>query len=220
MNNNLYFSLLAAVTAAMATSCSNDTSTHQSLSSPDGQIQLTFDLTTNGRPYYSMVFQGDTIIRPSMLGFELKDQKPLTDGFKIQSVTTDAVDETWVPVWGENDSIENRYNTMTIALKQDDRRLDIEFRVFDNGMGLRYIFPEQAQKTFEITGEFTEMAMGGDYTAWWIPGDYDTQEYEYTKSKLSEIRSLSTKDQMGNISQSVFSPTGVQTSLMLKTPGG
>lgn len=220
MNNNLYFSLLAAVTAAMTTSCSNDTSAHQSLSSPDGQIQLTFDLTTNGRPYYSMVFQGDTIIRPSMLGFELKDQKPLTDGFKIQSVTTDAVDETWVPVWGENDSIENRYNTMTIALKQDDRRLEIEFRVFDNGMGLRYIFPEQAQKTFEITGEFTEMAMGGDYTAWWIPGDYDTQEYEYTKSKLSEIRSLSTKDQMGNISQSVFSPTGVQTSLMLKTPGG
>ncbi len=167
-----------------------------------------------------MVFSGDTIIRPSMLGFELKDQKPLTDGFKMQSVTTDAVDETWVPVWGENDSIENRYNAMTVALKQGDRRLDIEFRVFDNGMGLRYIFPDQSQKTFEITGELTEMAMGGDYTAWWIPGDYDTQEYEYTKSRLSEIRALSTKDQMGNVSQSVFSPTGVQTSLMLKTPDG
>lgn len=220
MNNKLFLMLLAAGTVAMATSCADKAQGPQTISSPDGEVQLTFDLTAQGRPSYTMVFQGDTIIRPSLLGFNLKDELPMTDGFEMLSVTTDRVDETWAPVWGENDSIENRYNAMTVALKQGDRRLDIEFRVFDNGMGLRYIFPEQACKTFNITDELTQMAMAGDCTAWWIPGDYDTQEYEYKRSKLSEIRALSDKENMQNVSQNVFSPTGVQTSLMLKTPGG
>lgn len=212
--------LLPVSLIVMAAGCSSTPEGEQTVKSPDGQVVVNFTLTKSGQPEYSMVYKGDTIVRPSTMGFRLKEGKNLTDGFKLVSVTTDDADEVWKPVWGENDSIRNRYNSMTVALEQGDRKMNIEFRLFDNGMGFRYIFPEQKTKEFDITEEDSQMAMGGDYTAWWIPGDYDTQEYEYTKSKLSEIRSYSTKEQMANVSQNVFSPTGVQTSLMLKTDNG
>lgn len=195
------------------------------LASPDGGIAIDFNLSETGRPVYSVTFEGEEIIRPSGMGFRLKDTSPMTEGFRIDSVTRSQTDETWTPVWGENSTVRNRYGSMTVHMSQpiggvQTRRLDIEFRAYDDGAAFRYVFPEQDTDRFIISDELTEMAMGGDYTAWWIPGDYDTQEYEYTRSRLSEIRGCSDKRHMENVSQSIFSPTGVQTSLMLKTPSG
>lgn len=191
------------------------------VSSPDGDIEVVFGLVDNGVPCYSVQFRGQDVIMPSTMGFELKDAPSLTDGFKIADITRDFVSEKWVPVWGENDTILNEYNEMTVELEQGDRRMNIQFRVYDDGVGFRYVFPEQEALThFVITDELSQMAMGGDHTAWWIPGDYDTQEYEYNKTRLSEIRSVGTGGQPGNVSATGFSPTGVQTSLMLKTDEG
>lgn len=196
----------------------------ETLKSPDGNIVVTFDLSGKGEPTYSVSFKGEQIVKPSTLGFMLKDSRPMTSGFEIDGVSRESVDDTWKPVWGENSEIRNHYNSMTLSMAQSsagaDRKLDIEFRAYDDGAAFRYIFPKQKESRFIITDELSRMAMGGDYTAWWIPGDYDTQEYEYTRSKLSEIRAHSTKRHMDNVSQSIFSPTGVQTSLMLKTPSG
>lgn len=202
----------------MAASCGDK---QETLSSPSGNIRLTFDLAKGGQPAYSVVFDDEEIIRPSTLGFELLDGSRIAEGFKIDNVERTSADSYWTPVWGENDSIRDHYNAMTVAMTNSEGiKMDVEFRVFDDGAAFRYIFPEQETKTIQIKEELTQMAMGGDYTAWWIPGDYDTQEYEYNKSKLSEIRSFSEGDKMGNVAQTSFSPTGVQTSLMLKTPSG
>ncbi len=193
----------------------------ETLKSPDGDITLVFDISAKGEPMYSLSYKGLEIVKPSLMGFDLKDATSLTSGFKQVKTARGSIDETWKPVWGENDSIANRYNYMTVSLSQragsQTRKMDIEFRVFDDGMGFRYVFPEQSMKSFTVTDEKTQMAMGGDYTAWWLPDDYDTQEYEYTKSRLSEIRSYAGDDFMENASATRFSPTGVQTSLMLKT---
>lgn len=209
-------------TAAMLTSCAGGGI--ETLSSPDGNIQLSFELSNDGVPSYSVSFGNEEIIKPSTMGFLLKDAAPLTAGFKIDKITHMSADSTWAPVWGENDSIRDHYNGMTVQLSQQTgdtvRKLDIQFRVYDDGAAFRYVFPQQETKTFVITDELSQMAMGGDYTAWWIPGDYDTQEYEYTRSKLSEIGSYADSGKMGNVAQTGFSPTGVQTSLMLKTPSG
>ncbi len=197
----------------------------EKVASPDGGIIVDFNLSPSGRPTYSVSFQGEEIVRPSGLGFLLKDATPMIDGFRVDSITRASVDDIWKPVWGENTEIADSYRSMTVHMTQplssgEARRLDVEFRAYDDGAALRYIFPSQAASELVIADELTEMAMGGDYTAWWIPGDYDTQEYEYTRSHLSEIRAHSDKRHMANVSQSIFSPTGVQTSLMLKTPSG
>lgn len=209
-------------TTAMLVSCAGGGA--EQLASPDGNVQLSFELSKDGTPTYSVKFDDEEIIKPSTLGFILKDAAPMTSGFKVEKITRESGDETWAPVWGENDSIRDHYNGMTVQLTQQAgdtlRKLDIQFRVYDDGAAFRYIFPDQETKTFVIADELSQMAMGGDYTAWWIPGDYDTQEYEYTKSKLSEISSYADKGKVENVSQTGFSPTGVQTSLMLKTPSG
>lgn len=197
----------------------------EKVASPDGGIIVDFNLSPSGRPVYSVSFKGEEIVRPSGLGFLLKDATPMIDGFRVDSITRASVDDIWKPVWGENAEIADSYRSMTVHMTQplssgETRKLDVEFRAYDDGAALRYIFPSQAASELVIADELTEMAMGGDYTAWWIPGDYDTQEYEYTRSRLSEIRAHSDKRHMANVSQSIFSPTGVQTSLMLKTPSG
>lgn len=196
----------------------------ETVASPDGNVVVGFNLSPSGRPTYSVTFEGEEVVRPSGMGFRLKDAAPMLEGFRVDSVARREVDEVWTPVWGENSVIANRYSSMTVFLSQDtgtgeSRKMNVEFRVYDGGAGFRYLFPGQETREFVITDELTEMAMGGDYTAWWIPGDYDTQEYEYTRSLLSEIRGNSAKF-MKNLSQSIFSPTGVQTSLLLKTPSG
>ena len=194
------------------------------LTSPDGQIILTFDLTPAGQPQYSVTYKDKQVILPSTLGFEIKDETPLTTGFKQGKPLFSSADETWAPVWGESDSIVNRYNQMIVPLTRkagnDKRKMNIVFRAYDDGIALRYEFPKQQWKGFTITDELTRMALAGDHTAWWIPGDYDTQEYKYTRSRLSEIRAKSEDARMHNLSQTGFSPTGVQTSLMLKTDDG
>lgn len=192
------------------------------MASPNGAIKVNFELNT-GVPTYSVTFRGKMMIKPSRLGYELSGAENLLDGFTLLGQETARQDETWKPVWGENSEIRNHYTELLVKLVQPstDRYMNIRFRVYDEGVGLRYEFPQKGKLNyFVVKDERTEFAMTGDHIAWWIPGDYDTQEYEYTRSKLSEIRGLLTKAVTDNLSQTTFSTTGVQTSLMLKTADG
>ncbi len=192
------------------------------VTSPNGIVSIDFQLK-NGIPTYKVDYKGKPVIKESRLGLELRDGKNLMDGFEQLNATTSTFDETWQPVWGEVKEIRNHYNELLAELKQPstDRYMNIRFRVYDDGVGFRYEFPQQKNLVyFVIKEEHSQFAMTGDHTAWWIPGDYDTQEYDYTESKLSEIRSLLPNAVTANASQTVFSPTGVQTSLQMKTDEG
>lgn len=192
------------------------------VTSPNGIVSIDFQLK-NGIPTYKVDYKGKPVIKESRLGLELRDGKNLMDGFEQLNATTSTFDETWQPVWGEVKKIRNHYNELLAELKQPstDRYMNIRFRVYDDGVGFRYEFPQQKNLVyFVIKEEHSQFAMTGDHTAWWIPGDYDTQEYDYTESKLSEIRSLLPNAVTANASQTVFSPTGVQTSLQMKTDEG
>ena len=195
----------------------------QQQTSPDGNVVLSFSLKADGTPTYKMTYKGKPVINESTLGFTLKKDEPLTNHFKVVSDSKSTFKETWKPVWGEEKEILNHYNELLVQLKQDktNRLMNIRFRVYNEGIGFRYEFPTQKELTyFVIAEENTQFAMTGDHTAWWIPGDYDTQEYDYNESKLSEIRGLMKQSMTDNVSQFVFSPTGVQTSLMMKTKEG
>lgn len=198
--------------------------TAQNLQSPDGKFFLTFTLQADGTPVYNLTYKSKTVIKPSKLGLELKDdKKSLLNDFTVTNTKNTTFDETWKPVWGEVNSIRNHYNEMAVTLnqKETNRQLLIRFRLFNDGLGFRYEFPQQNNLVyFTIKEERTQFAMPGDITAFWIPGDYDTQEYDYTRSRLSEIRGLQEKARTANLAQTSFSPTGVQTSLMLKTDDG
>lgn len=217
------------------------------LKSPDGNLELRFAITAAGTPTYSLNYGGNAVILPSKLGYEIRGKRlkstfeeksgrfyaepeSLHDGFKVTDVKRDSLDETWAPVWGEESHIRNHYNELAVTLEQGPVNKNgpkavmvIRFRLYDDGLGFRYEFPEQKRlKYFVIKDELTQFAMAGDHTAWWIPGDYDTQEYNYTVSRLSEIRGLSlsfTKAEE-NASQQTFSPTGVQTAFQMKTDDG
>ena len=195
----------------------------QQQTSPDGNVVLSFSLKADGTPTYKMTYKGKPVINESTLGFTLKKDEPLTNHFKVVSDSKSTFKETWKPVWGEEKEILNHYNELLVQLKQDktNRLMNIRFRVYNEGIGFRYEFPTQKELTyFVIAEENTQFAMTGDHTAWWIPGDYDTQEYDYNESKLSEIRGLMKQSMTDNVSQFVFSPTGVQTALMMKTKEG
>ena len=195
----------------------------QSLTSPNGELQMNFSVSPQGEPVYDLAYKGRTVLKPSKLGLELKDAPGLMDGFSIADVKTTTFDETWEPVWGEEKQIRNHYNEMAVTLNQkaQERNIVIRFRLFDDGLGFRYEFPLQKNLNyFVIKEEHTQFAMTGDHTAFWIPGDYDTQEYDYTESKLSEIRGLMKGAITPNSSQTSFSETGVQTALQLKTDDG
>ncbi|GMN05756.1 glycoside hydrolase family 97 protein [Croceitalea sp. MTPC5] len=194
----------------------------QQLQSPNGSFELQFQLD-NGSPTYQLNLNEETIVAKSKLGFELKDMQSLRSGFILKEEGTRSFDETWEPVWGETKTIKNTYNELLVQLEQPTtkRLLNIRFRLFDDGLGFRYEFPEQPNLThFVIKEEQTEFAMTGDHKTFWIPGDYDTQEYDYTTSKLSEVSSLMQKAVTPNASQTPFSKTGVQTALMMKTDSG
>ena len=196
----------------------------QELKSPNGQFSMTFSLLQDGTPTYELSYKNKSIIKSSKLGFELKnDKNSLLNGFVITNSKTATFDETWTPVWGEVAQIRNHYNELAVTLNQKatDRIVVVSFRLFDDGLGFRYEFPEQKNLVyFVIKEERTQFAMTGNHTANWISGDYDTQEYDYTTSKLSEIRNLSSKNRSENASQTWFSDTGVQTALMMKTAEG
>lgn len=202
--------------------------------SPNGNVAVRFSLD-NGKPTYEMTFKGKEVVKPSRLGLELAKDKhaskgmgetDLMEGFVIKGEQAMAFDETWEPVWGETKTIRNRYNELAVTLTQPASRRDIviRFRVYDDGMGLRYEFPQQqALNYFVIKEEHTQFAMAGDHTAYYVPGDYDTQEYNVCTNKLSQIRAAFPeimKAHGDNSSSTTFSPTGVQTALQLKTADG
>lgn len=203
----------------------------QTVKSPNGNVSVKFSLD-NGRPVYEVSYKKRAVVKPSYLGLELAKTKhaskgmeetSLMDGFVVAKTDTSTFDETWKPVWGETATIRNHYNELAITLNQPatKRNIVIRFRVYDDGMGLRYEFPQQEELNyFVIKEEHTQFAMAGDHKAFWIPGDYDTQEYETVESKLSEIRGLMKSAITPNSSQTTFSPTGVQTSLQMKTDDG
>lgn len=193
------------------------------VTSPDGKLLVNFDLEEGGAPAYSASFDGQEIVATSNLGFQMEKFGELTNGFKMTAHHESEHNETWAPVWGEQDSVVNHYRQLVVEMKKKtdsaEVLLNVEFRVFDDGFAFRYVFPEQATKQFVIEQELSRFAMTGDNTAWWIPGDYDTQEYEYTRSPLSEIASRHEAALVGNVSASAFDPWAVQTSLMMKTQG-
>ena len=236
-------------TAAVLIGCTNGENSQitdvNTLSSPDGKLEMSFHLTGDGTPEYTLDYDGRPVILSSGMGFELRgvlkaqkidynadgtvsksDWKPcesLHDGFAVESVERSSHDETWAPVWGEEDSIRNNYNELAVNLVQasTERRLVIRFRLFNDGLGFRYEFPSQKNLNyFVIKEELTQFAMTADHTAWWIPGDYDTQEYNYTQCRLSEISKHFKEALTGNDSQTPFSVNGVQTSLQLRTDEG
>ncbi|MDD7117615.1 MAG: glycoside hydrolase family 97 protein [Bacteroidales bacterium] len=232
--------------AAALTACTQaETFTEQAvLTSPDGKLSMQFSLSDNGAPVYSLDYGEKNVILPSHLGYVLRgnlkaeklvfgstdiakeDLNPcmsFRDGFTVESIDTCSFDETWTPVWGEESEIRNNYNELAVNLLQtaSDRRMTIRFRLFNDGLGFRYEFPEQRSMAyFCIKDELTEFAMAGDHEAIWIPADHDTQEYQYNKCRLSEIRANYEKAFCGNSSQTPFSMTGVQTSLQMKTADG
>ena len=205
----------------------------QEVQSPNGNVRLRFSLTGNGVPTYEMTYKNKAVVKPSHLGLELAKDKhaskgmnetSLMDGFTIIDTKTSSFDETWRPVWGETSTIRNNYTELAVNLAQPatKRNIIVRFRVYDYGMGLRYEFPQQDSLTyFVIKDEHTQFAMAGDHTAWWLPGDYDTQEQKTQESRLSEIRSrFHDAVNWNNSSVAVFSPTGVQTALQMKTNDG
>ena len=235
--------------AALVIGCTNGKNSQitdiNTLSSPDGKLEMSFHLTGDGTPEYTLDYDGRPVILSSGMGFELRgvlkaqkidynadgtvsksDWRPcesLHDGFTVESVERSSHDETWAPVWGEEDSIRNHYNELAVNLLQSstERRLVIRFRLFNDGLGFRYEFPSQKNLNyFVIKEELTQFAMTADHTAWWIPGDYDTQEYNYTQCRLSEISKHFKEALTGNDSQTPFSINGVQTSLQLRTDEG
>ena len=199
-------------------------STGQELNSPNSDLTMSFELLTDGTPTYTLHYKNKEVIAQSKLGLELvNEEMSLRNGFKVSKVETNSFDETWTPVWGEQAEIRNHYNELVITLEQPekDRHIIVRFRLYNEGLGLRYEFPQQDNLVyFVIKEEHTEFAMTGDHTAFWIPGDYDSQEYDYTTSKLSEISSRFDDALTGNASQEQFAKTGVQTSLMMKTKDG
>ncbi|OHX66766.1 glycoside hydrolase family 97 protein [Flammeovirga pacifica] len=195
----------------------------QTIKSPNGDFSMTFKLNAEGTPTYTLDLNDQSIVKESKLGLQLKDTENLIKGFVVVNTATASEDQTWEPVWGESKEIRNNYNELLVTLNQEstERLMNIRFRLFDEGLGFRYEFPDQDNLVyFVIEEERTEFAMTGDHKAWWIPGDYDTQEYDYVTSKLSEIRELMKKAYTGNVSQQGFSETGVQTSLMMKSDDG
>lgn len=217
----------------------------QSIKSPNGSFEMQFSLSSKGEPTYSLKYKGKDVVLPSTLGYELvlpstapatfdnftvaeltDEQKKLADlhtGFSEVGKAESSFDETWEPIWGEESKIRNKYNELFIRLEQksSSRLVNLRFRLFDSGLGFRYEFPQQENLNyFVIKEELTQFAMAGDHTANWLPGDYDTQEYDYTTSKLSEIRGLMSTAITPNSSQTPFSQTGVQTALMMKTDDG
>ena len=194
----------------------------EDLKSPNGRLVMHFEVDGMGCPVYTLSYKGKPVIKRSRLGLEAEGFS-LREGFQLQKAETATFDETWKPVWGEVSSIRNHYNELAVTLHQpkEDRTIRIRFRLYDDGLGFRYEFPEQKNLVyFVIKDEYSEFAMAGDHKAFWIPGDYDTQEYDYTESHLSEIRKLMKAAITFNTSQTPFSPTGVQTALMMKSADG
>jgi len=195
----------------------------QELRSPDSSFSLQFSVNDKGTPTYQLKYKGKSVIKTSKMGLELKDSISFQEGFAIADTKTSTFDETWKPVWGEVSQIRNHYNELAVTLdqKSTQRTIIIRFRLFNDGLGFRYEFPEQKNLNyFIIKEEKTQFALAGDHKTFWLPGDYDTQEYSTVTSDLSEIRGKMKAAVTPNSSQTTFSDTGVQTPLMMKSKDG
>lgn len=224
---------------------SEELGSQEILKSPDGNLEMVFGISEDGTPTYSLNYKDESVILPSGLGFELRGTVKATelqfesDGtigkedalpensfhndFEVESIETESFSEDWETVWGEEETINNTYNELLVNLvqKSTERKMSIRFRLFNDGLGFRYEFPYQPKLNyFVIKEEVSKFRMAGDYTAWWIPGDYDTQEYDYTESKLSEIPSKYREAVCGNSSQTLWSTSAVQTSLQMRSESG
>ena len=222
------FLIVAVIALATFVPCAAQLGDAITMTSPNGNLVMKFALT-DGIPAYSLDFGGQAVILPSRLGFELKGSRQLTHGFVIDGQQRSSFDETWEPVWGEEASIRNHYNELVVKLQQPSAQdgekpvaMHVRFRLYDDGMGFRYEFPmENALTYFMIQEELTQFALTGDHIAWWIPGDYSTQEFRPTRSRLSQVRELTPKARVGcGWPNTAFSPTGVQTALQMKTDQG
>ena len=239
----LYILIAAAIVAACTSAPEAQLEQKATLESPDGSLSMEFLMSADGSAFYTLSHGDVAVMEPSRLGFELRgvikaqglvyqkdgiakpDEIPpyrFDNGFELLGMENDSFDETWEPVWGEESQIRNHYNELLVHLAQGDRKLDIRFRLFDDGLGFRYEFPEDnALSYFVIKEELTEFNCAGDNLAWWIPGDYDNQEYEYATSRLSEIPDhFASHTNQYNSSTTLYSNKGVQTSLQMKTPEG
>ena len=222
MRKSLYTLLFMCLTTLNMSAQDVSSSQSKIIQSPNGLLSLSFDID-NGRPVYQLIYKKKMVVKPSYLGLELKNDPGLMNGFELKDCRISTFDENWNPVWGEVKTIRNHYNEMLVTLNQPEskRYIQIRFRIYDEGMALRYEFPKQENLNyFVIKEEHTQFAMTGDHKAFWLPGDYDTQEYETVTSKLSQIRGLMKSAVTPNASQYPFSPTGVQTSLQMKTDDG
>ena len=217
-------SRLTALFLLIALSCSPraELVPNEEFSSPGEVLTAAFYLSDAGAPMYSLSRGDVAVIKPSGLGFLLTDGRDLTKGFSVEEIERDSFDETWSPVWGEESEIRNNYNSLLVKLSREDGvKMDIRFRLYDDGLAFRYEFPSGGSLVyFDVKEEMSQFAMTGNHTAWWISGDYDTQEYYYTRSRLSEIGRFSDGARMVNASQTGFSKTGVQTALQMKTDDG
>ena len=209
----------------------------QTLSSPDGNLEMTFALSEDGSPRYALQYKGECVVKPSVLGYKFRgrasaktaenymsvsyDTLDFHSGFRVKDVQRSTLDQTWKPVWGEESQIRNHYNELAVILEKDGIEMILRFRLFDDGIGFRYEFPQQkGLRYFTVLDELTEFRMTGDHKAWWLAGDYDTQEYNYGESRLSQVRELMPGTLVDGASQHVVAPTAVQTSLQMKTDGG
>ena len=241
----IILSYAAALLSVAGISAAEKVESVQKIQSPDGKLELTFQLTESGNPQYALTYEGQDVILPSDLGFELRgvlkaqklvynqdgtiskedrqDSYSFATDFVVDNVAVDSFDEVWEPVWGEEAQIRNNYNELLVYLtqKSSDKKMNIRFRLYNDGLGFRYEFPYQKNLSyFVIKEELTQFAMAGDHTAWWVPGDYDTQEYNFTECRLTEIEKNMEKALNPNDSQTPYSKNGVQTSLQMRTDNG
>ena len=196
----------------------------QELTSPDGNFELKVSLTTNGTPQYQLSYKGKKVIEPSLLGLQLKNTPSMREGFTIEETSTSVVDETWNPVWGKQKTVRNHYKELVMKLVQSDldgRYIRLRFRLFNDGLAFRYEFPKQSKLNyFVIEEEYSEFALAGDHKIFWIPGDYDTHEYAYTTSKISEIPEKMEEATIYINAQTPIEGLAVQTPSMMKTEDG
>lgn len=195
----------------------------QTIVSPNGQLSMKFQLAQNGVPQYELTYKGKPVINTSSLGIETKDIPAMMEGFSITKTDQSSKDESWEPVLGEEKSIRNQYNELLVTLaqaKENNRFIRIRFRLFNDGLGFRYEFPQQKDLNyFIIREEHTEFNLAGDHKAFWIPGDFDTNEYPYSTSKISEIPARLPKATVEIFAQQPVK-NSVQTPLMMKSDDG
>ena len=221
----LAFSLAVFPLLSAAEATAQPVAPASELRSPDGRLALSFRLSADGQPLYHLSLAGRPVVRESRLGLEFKDKPAFTTGFAVERAEPSSTDKTWEPVWGEVKRIRNHYNELAVTLHQPQvggRRLVIRFRLFNDGLGFRYEIPDQKDVSYlTVSDEKTEFSMAGDHKAFWIPGDYDTNEYVYTTSRLSEVDAVTRGTPATEIAvRSLIAPNLVQTPLMMKTADG